>query len=421
MRAQIPHITHTSFRDEADMQRRAVQAAFTDLLAGAGVSGVRPTELGRRLGLDKTLAWKISRLVESEEPADAFRHLPGPGGVEILLRAAEDRRVQEDLVRRVRRACEDLQTFVERHAGDRRTFEAMLAGRSPDPRGEVDERRAYFRAGSAIWGVRTRMQFLMLALRPSETRAGYLDVAQISGLVDLERLQPDVPWIVRRLRAHSDSGAPVSPVRRVPLVAERAEQGLPPLFDRYCSSPLPQLRQFERAGGWVYDELVPGPVGRAGATTVVLGERYIGALPLERDADNAFGEYALTIRTPCECVMFDLLLHRDLVQYGRPNRVVFGLLEDGPLAGTPGARGETRSRLMAPAPALELGAPAVVHTSRLAAYPSMVTDALGLAGFEGLDAFRGYRTEIEYPAFPSDVRMYLEIGERTAGASGAAQ
>ena len=409
----MPSDTQTNFRDAAESQRRAVQAAFTDLLAGAGAIGVRPTELGRRLGLDKTLAWKISRLVESAEPADAFRHMPGAGGIEIVLRAAEERSVREDVVTRARVACRELREFVERSAGDRRTFEAMLAGESPDPRGEIDERRAYFRAGSAIWGVRAKMQFLTLALAPSASRAGYLDVAQVSGLVDLERLQRDVPWIVRRLRAQSDSGASTLSVQRVPLVPERAARKLPPLFDSYCSHPLPELRQFERPNGWVFDELVPGPVGKEGATTVVLGERYIGALPMDRSADNAFGEYALTVRTPCECVLFDLLLHRDLAHYGKARRVVYGLLEDAPMAGTPAARGEVRSRLVAPDWARDLGAPAVVQTRRMPSYASMVEDALGQAGFGGLDMFRGYRTEIEYPPFPSDMRMFLEISERS--------
>jgi len=39
----------------------------------------------------------------------------------------------------------------------------------------------------------------------------------------------------------------------------------------------------------------------------------------------------------------------------------------------------------------------------------MVEDALLLACFEGLESFRGYRTEIDYAPFPCDVRMSLDI------------
>jgi len=399
----------TAFGEAAGERLRAVQAALTDLLAGAGVRDARPAEVGRRLGLDKTLAWKISRFVESADPVKAFRHMPGAGGVEIVLRAAAASSVEHGLVERVRSAERELRALIERHAGDRRTFEAMLAGERPDPRSELDERRAYFRSGSALWGVRARLQFLMLALKPSTERAGFVDAVQVSGLVDLERLRADVPWIVRRLRAHSDSGAEVFKIRREPLVAERAEKGLPPLFDRHCSEPLPVLRQFERANGWVYDELAPGPVGRVGATTVVLGERYIAALPMERSEDNKTGIYALTVRTPVECVLFDLLLHRDLAHFGAPKRAVFGLLEDrGAAVGL-----EDRPALLSePERATELGSSAVVQTHRMARYAALVDDALATAGFGARSDFRGYRTEIEFPAFPCDIKMILEIGAR---------
>ncbi|MBL0920494.1 MAG: hypothetical protein IBJ10_00005 [Phycisphaerales bacterium] len=363
--------------------------------------------MGRRLGLDKTLAWKVARFVEGADPVAAVRHMPGAGGVEIIVRAAEAQRVSGAILERVRLADRDLREFVSRHAGDRRAFEAMLSGELGGARNESDERRAYFRSGSALWGVRAKLQFLMLALAPSADRPGRLDAAQVSGFVDFERLRPDLPWIVRRLRAHSDSGADVYRVIRTPLVAERARRGLPPLFDAHCSQPAPELRQFERENGWVYDELAPvepGRVGRAGAITVVLGERYMGALPMERSEDNAVGTYTLTVRTPVECVLFDLLLHRDLTHFGAPRRAVYGLLEDRPPAG------DRPAPLIDAAPAADLGPAALVQTHRWDRYPKLVDDALALAGFAPRGQFRGYRAEVDYPTFPCDLKMELEIG-----------
>lgn len=416
-----PNGSQTSFPDAAREQLRNLQAAVTDLLAEAGVVGARPTDLGKRLGLDKTLAWKVSRFVEGADPLTAVRHMPGAGGVEIVVQAAGEKQVGRAILERVRRADRELREFVDRHAGDRRAFEAMLQGETADPHHELEERRAYYRSGSALWGVRARLQFLMLALAPSADRPGYLDAAQVSGLVDLERLRPDVPWIIRRLRAHSDSGASVYRVQRTPLVAERAAQGLPPLFEKYCSQPAPEVRQFERENGWVYDELAPPPegtVGRGGATTVVLGERYAGALPKDRSEDNTTGRYTLTVRTPVECVLFDLLLHRDLTHFGHPSRAVYGLLEDRPPMAAGSTDGAARSGLlMESAPATDLGASAVVQSHRWPRYAPLVDDALRMAGFPGREQFRGYRTEVEFPAFPCDVRMELEIGGQGSGGS----
>ncbi len=406
------------FRGQAFDRLRDVQAAVTDLLANAGLGGARPTDMGRRLGLDKTLAWKVSRFVGSDDPAKAARHMPGAGGVEILVNAAGALGVKETALERTRQADRALRAFMAQHAGDRRSFEAMLAAGRLDESLEFEERRAYFRAGSALWGVRARLQFLMLALYPSADRPGYLDAVQVSGLVGLERLRPDVPWLIRRLHAHSDSGRERFTVRREPLVTSRRDAGLPPLFEPYCSQPLPDLSQFEDAqNGLVYDELAAGPVGREGAVDVILGERYLGPLPLKRAEDNTTGRYMLSVRTPVECVLFDLLLHESLTHFGHPDRSVVGLLEDRPAVGDASLR-NVQSALLAPHPAVELGSSAVVHTPRLGAYPSMVADALTQAGAGSLQAFRGYRHEVEYPTFPCNLRMTLGIGESLGPPSG---
>ena len=108
-------------------------ARVLDLFAGAGVVGARPAELSRRLGLDKTLAWKVTRFVESADPVRAFRHMPGAGGVEIVLRAAGEAEASGD-------ACE---AVVDRH-GARSRYGPLLRARFPDRpiRVEREGRRA---------------------------------------------------------------------------------------------------------------------------------------------------------------------------------------------------------------------------------------------------------------------------------------
>ncbi len=412
MAIQAPETATTPFARAATEQLRIVQAAMTDLLAEAGLSNARPTDVGRALGLDKTLAWKVCRFVGASDLGAAARHMPGASGVEILVRAAAAAGVAEKFVAQTRDADRLLRAFVAKQAGDRRTFESMLASGPDgerDERTELEERRSHFRSGAAIWGVRAQLQFLMLALKPSPTREGFLDAVQVSGFVGFERLRPDVPWTVRRQRAHSDSGAEVFKVVREPLVEARRRAGSPPLFDPYCSKPIPELRQYEVENGWVYDELAPGRVGRGGATTVVLGERYLGPIPFRRSPDNTRGVYALTVRTPVACVLFDVLLHRSLSHFGRARRFVCGLLENLPTTDATGAMNE-RSLMCEPTYAAELGHAAVVQTHRFPNYAPMVNDALATSGFGSLEEFRGYRTELEYPAFPCDIKMTVEIG-----------
>lgn len=399
-----------SFTSGARQKLRDAQAALVDLFAGTGLAGARPTEVGRTLGLDKTLAWKIVRFMEGTDPAEAARHMPGSGGVEIVLKAARKQGATSEQIKAVREADRVLRAFVEQHAGDRRSFETMLASGGRDERIDSEERRAFYRAGSAIWGVRAKVQFLMLALRPSEDTDGMLDAVQISGLIDFERLRPDVPWIIRRLRAASDSGKGLS-FKREPLDPAGKTGPTVPLLPEYCSSPLPELQQFTASSGWVYDQIAPGPVGRRGALTCITGEIYRAALPYRRSPDNTTARYALTVRTPVEGVLFDLLLHRDLDHFKGAETRVHGLLEDRPAAS--GSQSDSGS-LAPPTRTASLGSPPVLQTPRIPGYAQMIMDGIERVGWGSAADFRGYRSEISYPVAPCEITKHFEIGDESS-------
>lgn len=386
---------------------RSTQAAWLELLGEIQLSGARPTAIAQRLGVDKTLAWKMARFMGEESSGKAFRYLPGETGIEILLRAVGDQGVVETRIEATRKAVTDLRAFIREQAGDRRAFEAMVSSNHREGKAELEHRRQLFRANSAIWGVRGSAQTLTIILRPSETEADMLDVAQLGGLVELERLRTDLPWIVRRLRASNDSDSSRYAIKRVAL---DSDQEGPPLFRAYCSTPMPKLRQFEDESGWVYDELVPGPVGRSGATTCILAEKHLGVLPAKRSEENTAGRYSVTVRTPVEGVLFDVLLHKDLAHFGEAEMRTYGLLEGRPTAG-----GGTLNAipLYEPEAAQRLGSPAILQSGRLPWYAGMVREAISRAGWGSLSDYRGYRMEIEYPAIPCDLTLVCEIGEET--------
>ncbi len=394
------------FSEAAGAQIRVVQASWLDLMASVELSGARPTEVSRVLKVDKTLAWKLSRFASEQEVGKAFRHLPGDAGVEIMFDAVSEHGGDSEKIQSVRTAVTELRAFVKAHAGDRRTFEAMVHSNQPKGQSEVEDRKQLYRASSAIWSVRALTQMLTIVLRPSESKPGMIDVVQLGGLVELERLRSEVPWIVRRLRASNDNDSDQYSIKREPLDSSLASEIPAPLFLPYCSSPTPRLRQFTDENGWVYDELEPGPVGRKGATTCILGEKHIAVLPAEWSEENTAGRYSMTVRTPVQSAMFDLLVHKDLTRFDDAEMVTFGLLEGRPTAG-----GGTRHSqpLYDPEPARKLGSPALVQSARHGWYAGMVEDAVRRAGWGGLDNFRGYRMDVDYPAIPCDLTMVCQI------------
>lgn len=379
---------------------------MTDLLDEAGLVGAKPTLIGRTLGVDKTLAWKIARFVEDAEAVGAARHMPGSAGVEIVLKAAAAHGVGEPRVRAMRDADQSLRTFMRRHAGDRRSFEAMLAKGGRDDRIESEERKALYKSGSAIWGVRARAQTLLLALKPSDRDPDKIDVLQLGGMFGFERLRDDVPWIIRRLTNKTDSGSQETSFKREPLDPQGATGDGLPLVPKFCSGEMPEIRQFQADDGTVFDELAPSAVGRHGAVSFVTGELYRAALPMHWSETNTEGRYKLTVRTPVEAVMFDLMLHKDLAHFGEPEMRMLGLLEDRPSIGG-GDAGNGGSLLYEPEFAKRLGTPPVMQTPRVGGYAGMVEDAFEMGGWGSMGEYRGYRAELEYPPAPSGVMMVV--------------
>jgi hypothetical protein len=87
---------------------------------------------------------------------------------------------------------------------------------------------------------------------------------------------------------------------------------------------------------------------------------------------------------------------------------MFGLLEERPHAG---GAAPSAMPLYEPTSAQLLGSPPVMQTPSMGNYKQMFDDSFTRAGWGELSAFRGYRTEMEYPPFPCDITMVCEIGE----------
>lgn len=376
------------------------QAAMRALLDGVGLRNAKAADVGRALGLDKSLAWKVTRFIRDEDPSRAARHMPGSGGVDIVIKAAGACGVGDDRIEAMREADRALREFVEQHAGDRRSFEAMFAGGGRTGGLEMDVRRELVRAASAAWGVRARTQFLTLALRPSASAPGMIDFVKVGGFVDLERLRVDVPWIISRLTMNDDSGRSAHQVNREALEPGTGD-GMA-LMTRHCSHPVPTMRRFAERGV-VYDELAPGSVGRRGAITVVMGERYIGAASHVRAPGNEWAVYPLTVRTPVEGLQFDLLLHPDLAHFGPARIAKRGLLEDRPRPAGGLMTLDTEA-----AASVRQGADA--GSLRVPRYGELISEAFERAGWGNHEGYRVFRTDLDYPLVPSEITLMCEIG-----------
>lgn len=390
-------------RDIAQRVRRTL----ADLLAGVGADPTKPQAVARQLGLDKNLAWKASRIVTDEDPLASIPRVPGRSGQRILLDAFAQAGASKPAIDAAREAMADVERMVETHAGNRETFEMMLAALSPRGQAERDEatRRLSFQGNSATWGVQARVHQSTHFLAPSGN-PDELQVAIISGLVDLRRLRANAPWTVAWVRSWTDQGALLK-TNREPL-DPRSNGGGPPLLRDFCSEPLPTLRERKGQNGVTRYEIMDGEVGNTGVVTCVNGWFMQGGTPRWRQPDDHIGEHNVALNTPVEMVIHDLYVHRSLDFAMNPEMALYSQLPGGPVYPFDGP---DLGRLPIADTVMDLGSPPDLTTPELPKYPAMVELALSRLGFPARE-FRGFRVKLRYPPIPSMLVLRFPLPAR---------
>ena len=392
---------------ESCVQR--LRGALTELMSSMDADPGAPQVVSRRFGLNKNLAWKLSKIVHAAHAADAVPHLPGPGGLEIALRAFERGGAPAQFIERVREELAGFDVMVELHAGDRATLELMLgsqsASHSSDPR-MVASRKQAFQANGSIFGVQARVRFGAQFVAPSDDPA-LLDTASMGGLLDFRRLRASARWPLMFNLAYNDDGTPREQMPE-PIDRDGVHAGGAPLMREFCSDPHPELQSESVPTGTLY-ELAEGPVGNTGAFSSVLGWCARGFATRYKDELNDHAEHYLPLNVPCELALFDLYVHRELEFEMPPELRVLSHMELG--MHLPASAGQ-RYRLPIDEKPQDLGSgPPIVATPHVANYGRMVQRVNERMGWDARD-FRGYRFTWKYPPIPTVPMFCYPLLER---------
>ena len=409
------HSTLGRSSDFAEDARHAIQQlrnALGDVVEQLpGGRTMRPAHLADALELDTRLAWKISKIASADDPFLASQYVPGAGGLRIFLRAAARSHVDEQAIQRVNAAFAEYRKVMKAHAGDRDSFDAMLAAHVNVSQSRVDltHRKAAFKHLSYIWGVQARTQLHTYLIQPS-ANPDRLDVATIRGFVDLRWIRPNVPWRIARFYTIGLEGRNQDQQREALSPASDAVSatGDLPFMHEFCSKPLPPLRRTPSTRGDEVYQLVESPVGNKGLVTYIFGEVIRLGEPRYREGGyKSLVMFALP-RTPCETLVFDILLHRDVIEKPAPTAALFNDLFDRASEGSP----DDFDRLPLHERVEELGAGAdATRTPDVPSYPEMTRHALKQLGWVE-EEFRVFRLRIKYPPIPTAVELSQALPAR---------
>jgi len=398
------------FASHARQVVRALRGAFAELLASVGADPKEPRSISDRLGLNKNLAWKISKIVQAEDPLIVLQQVPGSSGLKIFLRAAEQAGVSESMLQAARDAIAEYEELIRVHCGDRATMEMMGSALSPNSQSQNDEhhRKMLFQGASYVWGVQARV-ILKIGLVGPGAEDGFLDFASLNALIDFRRLRPDVSWVMASRRSYNDDGTPMATSASEPIDERYAGTDQPPLMADFCSQPLPRLRRRDELNYTCF-ELVEGPVGNTGAETCVVGTIQRN-MPYYRTATNEWGNHVAQCDTPAEMLILDLFIHESFTFAIPPEPLLFSEMGTAP----PAPRGEHR-QLPLNERLQELGAgPLPLATPEVRQYNQMVQAMFDRTGWVPSE-FHGFRMKIAYPACPTALMLCYPLPEKPWGA-----
>jgi hypothetical protein len=398
------------FVEEAKVVLQDVRTSLATLVGSVGANPMQPQEIARRFGLDKTLTWKIARVICDDDTLAAAVHVPGRASMKNFVEVLGRKGATAAATAPVLEAMDRLERLIEMHSGDRGTFEVMLGNASEElgrKRGEAARKMAY-QGASAIWGVRARVHTSLHFVAPNRSNGDMMDLAVVAGFVDFRRLRPDVPWAVARRATLSMTGEPQEFGSIVPMDPDLSMRESP-ILKQFSSTPVPELRQTPGQGNITRFELTEGPIGNTGAATCMLGWIGRGISNKFQSKDDEFGEHIVRLSTPVEVLYHDLFVHRDLAFAMNPTVHIYSDLPGGP---TFPYDGPDRGQLPAMEDMVDLGEPPNATAADLSNYRQMAEYAAERMGWN-LKDFHGFRFRLKFPPIPTLCLYRYALMERT--------
>ncbi|GMV25247.1 MAG: hypothetical protein AMXMBFR58_12780 [Phycisphaerae bacterium] len=286
------------------------RAEVASLFAAIGLDPSKTRETARALGINRGLAWRISRMVRESDPAAAASDVPGTASMARLFNACRERGVSESALAATAAAFTRFESALSACTGDRKTLAMLMANLSTaHDRSETEKaRRTLFEGACGVWGVQAQTRFVTVFLYPSASDPTMLDAGHVTGYVGFRRLSSK-PWPLSYEAVHKSTGEAERFVKE-PLDPVGFTEGQLQLIKAFCSPTTPDI-EVVTSNEYKRFELAAGPVGNQGLTTCVFGTRLRSIYPRYSDTPNTAG-FMVILTTPTERVLFDFFVHRDL-------------------------------------------------------------------------------------------------------------
>lgn len=392
-----------------------LQATLRLLIEATPGNTKRPAELAQTLGVHAKLAWQAYRVAYAPDPLSEAGNIPGPASLRRFLEAAARRGAPAERIEAAVAAGRELDALIRMHARSRGEFQTMVTALTSDGSEQVDlvHKRAAFKAQSHILGVQAKTHLACTIHQPSATRPDRLDLAAIRGMIGLRRFRRDASWVISQTRMMCAGDSSNRAIRGEALDPEGSRGDGVNLLTAFCSRPLPELRSVPAdLSNMINIEIHGDAVGNASAVTCLVGDAFRGASSRTRTESAQRLVSNMRVRTPCETLVHDVLVHDDIVVEGGPALRVYSDHRDVDVVLEQQIEARECDRLQLREEVIFLGwGLGVVECADVPGYPEMLGFAMQRLGWDA-ESFRVYRCRIAYPVMPSSVVITFELPER---------
>lgn len=382
-----------------------LRSTLLGLFRALDADPTRPQEIARRFKLDKSLTWKVSKALQSDDAFSAAAALPGASGVGILLDAMRRGGAPADLLAQARNASDEYERVIEIHTGDRDTMRLILDSLSRDERALEVGRRQAFRGNSGIWGIQCQVRVSADFVAPAASNADRLDLGMLAGCTRVRRLRPIASWPILDVHhLRDDRTANLDQPLYQPWGDASDDGGW--ILRPFCTETMPALTRREMPYGVRY-ELGDGPVGRTGEFGWYGGHVRRSAVPRFAGPGDTYGQFEVGISLPTETLLYDLFVHHTLAEALNPKVLHFNRLPEHI------SRSDPSQRLPIAAKVHDLGRHPAVATPLVEQYDRVIASAMGNVGWDLAD-FHCLRVVYKYPPLLSTIGLRYELPARTS-------
>lgn len=387
-----------SAMQESKVALHNLQEALLSLIKACGGAQDHAFALSQRLGIDKSLAWRVVRFANEPDVNKAIEYLPGDSGLNIFIGKCQRGSRTRASCQRSQKAATNLSALAKRMGGSRSAFKNMLMQGGTNPTRSMAQtalRKQAFNANEAIWGIRANVHWKCWIQFPAKNQTK-VNVVRGEAFLGLTRLRGSVSWpLYRRSFFHYPIKEPKY-LQPASTAVDKKTGDQFPLLTAFSSMSAKDFSESHSATERVWS-LPPGLVGQIASKDCFFGEVVI------TESNEALA--ALTrLDMPVEEAFIDIFLHKSLLTKIPMHAYLFNCLTGGGM-GFPERAQE--SELMPLVEQVEI-VPDALHwpVQCMPMYGNVMDTLFGAQPFEQSE-FTLHRIHIKYPAIPTALVMKL--------------